>query len=194
MPLDLDDKSTLVQVMAWCHQATSHYLSQCWPLSMSPNGVTRPQWVNIPTFFMPYWLKFSFYSFFSLIYWNTLNHRSPLCYIAYLNLYISYPNFWPSTLIITPIQQSCCGVCWFHSVCLSVRPSVRPPVPHPVSAMQHLQFWLDPFDICASNQATSTDVLLVTFLAQLKSWIFSIFFKFAALTLSCFDLGSDVNH
>ena len=24
-----DDKSTLVQVMAWCRQATSHYLSQC---------------------------------------------------------------------------------------------------------------------------------------------------------------------
>ena len=45
MPWDLtDDKSTLVQVMAWCHQATSHYLSQCWPSSMSPHGVTRPQW------------------------------------------------------------------------------------------------------------------------------------------------------
>ena len=30
MPEDLtDDKSTLVQVMAWCRQATSHYLSQC---------------------------------------------------------------------------------------------------------------------------------------------------------------------
>ena len=26
-----DDKSTLVQVMTWCRQATSHYLSQCWP-------------------------------------------------------------------------------------------------------------------------------------------------------------------
>ena len=25
-----DDQSTLVQVMAWCRQATSHYLSQCW--------------------------------------------------------------------------------------------------------------------------------------------------------------------
>ena len=24
------ENSTLVQVMAWCHQATSHYLSQCW--------------------------------------------------------------------------------------------------------------------------------------------------------------------
>ena len=28
------DKSTLVQVMAWCCQATSHYLSQCWPRSL----------------------------------------------------------------------------------------------------------------------------------------------------------------
>ena len=25
-------------VMAWCRQATSHYLSQCWPRSMSPYG------------------------------------------------------------------------------------------------------------------------------------------------------------
>ena len=34
---DVDDlKSTLIQVMAWCHQATSHYLSQCWPRSMPP--------------------------------------------------------------------------------------------------------------------------------------------------------------
>ena len=41
-----DDKSTLVQVMAWCHQATSHYLSQCWPRSLSPYGITRPQWVK----------------------------------------------------------------------------------------------------------------------------------------------------
>ena len=47
MPLDCtDDKSALVQVMAWCRQATSHYLSQCWPRSMLPNGVTRPQWVK----------------------------------------------------------------------------------------------------------------------------------------------------
>ena len=47
MSLDLtDDKSTLVQIMAWCRHATSHYLSQCWPRSMSPYDVTRPQWVN----------------------------------------------------------------------------------------------------------------------------------------------------
>ena len=41
-----DDKSTLVQIMAWCRQATSYYLSQCWWRSLSPYGVTRPQWVK----------------------------------------------------------------------------------------------------------------------------------------------------
>ena len=47
MSLDFtDDKSTLVQVMAWCRQATSHYLNQCWPRSLAPYGVTRPQWIN----------------------------------------------------------------------------------------------------------------------------------------------------
>ena len=40
------NQSTLVQVMAWCR----HYLSQCWPRSMSPNGVTRPQWVKSISF------------------------------------------------------------------------------------------------------------------------------------------------
>ena len=41
------DESTLVQVMAWCRQATSHYLGQCWPRSISPYDITRPQWVNL---------------------------------------------------------------------------------------------------------------------------------------------------
>ena len=44
MPRDLtNDKSTLVQLMAWCRQATSHYLNQCWPRSQPPFGVIRPQ-------------------------------------------------------------------------------------------------------------------------------------------------------
>ena len=50
MPQDLsDDKSTLVQVMAWCHQATSHYLGQCWLISLPPYAIARPQWVEIQT-------------------------------------------------------------------------------------------------------------------------------------------------
>ena len=38
-------KSILVQVMAWCRQAPSHYLSQRWYRSLSPYGVARPYWV-----------------------------------------------------------------------------------------------------------------------------------------------------
>ena len=61
MPLDLTgDKSTLVQVMAWCPQATSHYLSQCWPRSMSPNGVTKPQWVNSWRKLLYFWQHYHF--------------------------------------------------------------------------------------------------------------------------------------
>ena len=47
MPQDFtDDKLIMVQVMAWCRQATSHYLGQCWPRSISAYGVARPQWVK----------------------------------------------------------------------------------------------------------------------------------------------------
>ena len=41
-----DEKSSLVQIMAWCRQATSQFLNQCWPSSMLPYGVTRPQSFN----------------------------------------------------------------------------------------------------------------------------------------------------
>ena len=48
MPQHLtDDKSTMVQVMAWCHQTASHYLSQYWSRSMLPYDITRPQGVKI---------------------------------------------------------------------------------------------------------------------------------------------------
>ena len=40
------DKSILVQVMAWCRQATIRYFSQFWPSFMSPCDVINPQWVK----------------------------------------------------------------------------------------------------------------------------------------------------
>ena len=36
----------MAQVMAWCRQATSHYLSQCWPRSTSPYGIASSQWIK----------------------------------------------------------------------------------------------------------------------------------------------------
>ena len=35
------------EVMAWFHQATSHYLKQCWPNSRMPYGVTRANELRI---------------------------------------------------------------------------------------------------------------------------------------------------
>ena len=47
MLLDItDDMPTLVLVVAGCFQATSHYLSQCWPRSMSPYNDPGPEWVQ----------------------------------------------------------------------------------------------------------------------------------------------------
>ena len=51
MPQNLtNEKATLVQVMAWCSQETSHYLIQHWPRSMSPYCLIRPQWADVPTY------------------------------------------------------------------------------------------------------------------------------------------------
>ena len=47
MPQNLtNESSTLVQVVALCHQVRNYYPSQCWPRFMWPFWVTRPQWVE----------------------------------------------------------------------------------------------------------------------------------------------------
>ena len=43
----MNEKSTLVQIMVWYHQVTSHYPSQCWPRSMSPYGGIGLQRVKV---------------------------------------------------------------------------------------------------------------------------------------------------
>ena len=58
-----DGQSALIQVMAWCCQATSHYLSQCWPRSLSPYDVSRPQWVKACVI-----ITFTFFQ------WNMITH------------------------------------------------------------------------------------------------------------------------
>ena len=85
------DKSTLVHVMAWCRQATSHYLNQCWPRSMSPYGVTRPQWVN-------YWHHIVTYI---LIHTGSGNTWTNLCWfiISRVQWHSSSDNFHKKYLI-----------------------------------------------------------------------------------------------
>ena len=92
----------------------------------------------------------------------------------------------------TPTQRSWWGGggYWFHSVRLSVRPSVCPSVQYPISALWPLHFWLGPFHIHTSYQATSEGVLRIKCLAKFQNLNF---WKLQfTLTLSSFDLGSDV--
>ena len=42
-----EEESTLIQVMAWCREATRHSLSQYWPWSLSPYNITRPLYIDM---------------------------------------------------------------------------------------------------------------------------------------------------
>ena len=104
--LDLtDDKSTLVQVMACCLTASSHYLSQCWPRSLSPYGVTRPQWViNQPTvpaclfadvYFSTWQKKINFNHCQNLMQWILQNNALPTQNTSNIVLgYSTWDNIW----------------------------------------------------------------------------------------------------
>ena len=93
--------------------------------------------------------------------------------------------FWcqVSPIYYIPVQRSCCGVYWFHSV----RPSIRPSVLHPVSTLKRLQFWLDPFHIYTSYEATSEGVLCVQFLEKISKFEYLANFCYLQLWL-CFVL------
>ena len=42
----INNMSALVQVMAWCCQATSHYMNQYWSRSVMPYCITRLHWAK----------------------------------------------------------------------------------------------------------------------------------------------------
>ena len=112
MPQDLtDDKSTLVQVMAWCRQATSHYMSQCWLSPLSPYGIARPQWVEV-------WL-----GHVSVIIGHATFHGYvPKWASGFVNVYFPYNRSSNYTPCFNEVER---GVYWYHLVRLSVCPSVR---------------------------------------------------------------------
>ena len=91
MPQDLtDDKSTLVQAMAWCRQATSHYLNQCWPRSPTPYGVIRPQWVN--QFYETHEAYSDWAGLANSMVWLPCNTKNYLGQLNFYNLYIHLAN------------------------------------------------------------------------------------------------------
>ena len=73
------------QVMAWCCQATGHYLSQCWPRSMSPYGITGSQLVK-PLHADYIWENIKIYHQSSKINCTKSPHLSVSCLVLQLSL------------------------------------------------------------------------------------------------------------
>ena len=90
------DEPTLVQVMAWCHQATSNYLNQSWQRSLPPYGVIRPQWVkrrgyNVTSHWMGAYTKLF------VSYWTTLWHTVQGTPLLILKMTINQMHRWKSS-------------------------------------------------------------------------------------------------
>ena len=104
-------------------------------------------------------------------------------------------------------------------ILVSLRPSVRPSVPHLLSALYPVRPSVCPSLrpsvcpsripclLCSTYSSGWIHFIFIHLIKQLqkvcrvqrfmqnfKIWIFDKFLKFVTLTLSCFDLGSDVNH
>ena len=80
-----DEKSKLVQVMVWCRQATSHYLSLCWPTSLSPYVVIRTHWVK------------------------TVEHTSNTVGVTEMPVYL---NIAPKKLFWSKLWDKCSSILW----------------------------------------------------------------------------------
>ena len=92
-------------------------------------------------------------------------------------------------IYIPPLQRS-----WKGGILVSPCPSVRRSVDKIVSALYLQQYSLDPFHICTSYQATKEGVSRVMPVSKFKNCNFGEFFKFVTLTLSSFELGSNMTH
>ena len=89
-----DEKSILVLFMAGCRQAANHHRSQCWLISMSPNGGIRPQstithWSKLHILKSMHLYRCNDSSSTTYKFWYTISKR--LVYLAAFNL---YNNIW----------------------------------------------------------------------------------------------------
>ena len=99
-----DDKSTLVQVMAWCPQATSHYLNQSWSRSLMPYGIPVPQWAKITTTKQNKTICIFFYTVSTVLHINELVQEKRNSIANALELHLSCTN--PSTWCHQPNQST----------------------------------------------------------------------------------------
>ena len=180
-----DEKSTLVQVMAWTCRATSHYLSQCGPSSLSQYGTTRPQWLK--------WCKSV--TVYVKLHVNILDTFCAFSSIFVWFLLISLP-FYPSALRAGGVLSSRsgraggrvggraggCQTCgthisvtawWIFSIRSSVELS-RPVGVHCHGHMPICPIWACPWAKNLSNLPQIGSRLCGTHISETAGWIYPI--------------------
>ena len=107
---------------------------------------------------------------------------------------IAYDDWFGFMPIVIPLaQRSCWGVYWFHYVCPSVSPSVRPSrIPCPLCSTYN-SGWIHFIFLHLIKQLQKVCRVYI-FVQNFKIWLFGDFFKFLTSTSSFLGLGSDVNH
>ena len=130
MPQDLtvtDDKSRLVQVMAWCRQTTSHYLSLCWlsSLSLGHNKLSNSaceELIQCKTALSTLLKHWRVHSLVEAIIWTNVDQSSMILHNVYgITIYSELQNdFQIEGLSLNVMDMSSFSECW-HSVVLSQR-------------------------------------------------------------------------
>ena len=94
------DESILVQVMVWCRNKKK-YLSQCWPRSTLPYGLTMPQWVDICVYILNTFLLCAYINDISIHAWFSW---------SIINWYLSHAD----DLALFHQHQILLKVSWVH--------------------------------------------------------------------------------
>ena len=106
-----DDKSTLVQPMTWCRQATSQYLNQCWLmikihvdlwcfLWCDPEQIVE-QTIDIPVIWDTMTLAWRHTNYTSTVYWCMASNLASMSWYANLQIHNSSSGFAPAFYVKT---------------------------------------------------------------------------------------------
>ena len=109
VPDPTDNKSTVVQVMAWCRQATSHYLNHSWPSSMMPMaspGCNELRLLVGLDLFNDEWVK----GCILCVTWRKLTEYKNEHTASLTSIYDKYPSLLPITLW-PPTYPDLLGTC-----------------------------------------------------------------------------------
>ena len=124
MPEDLfDGKLLLVQIMAWCHQETSHYMNQCWERSLTVPELKCPQWhFNIKIGIPILNIQFDIYNGETYTWKDENRSLSQVIHDGAIKCK-HFPRYWPfvrgipRSLVNSPHKGQWCRALMFSLIC-----------------------------------------------------------------------------